>query len=171
MQAHMVYPMDDVDGAAVIASYKVDKKPKVDPLSEVVPRHFDPHRFGPHEYPPLDETEISKRHDANSFNINNSEAMSKEVEHPICKEEVHAIVNRVAELVIKKNATYGGAAFINGQDGTVVHLTDKIARFKHIIKNGATDFESAADTLDDIIGYAILGHIMLNEEVADESKS
>lgn len=62
----------------------------------------------------------------------------------------------VVELILKKNADYGDdniKAF--GEVGLLVRLSDKFARLKNIHGKNFQN-ESIEDTIDDIIGYALI---------------
>ena len=80
---------------------------------------------------------------------------------------IKIITDQVTELLIKKNQDYCGASFDLGLNGNMVHLWDKIKRYRCIIENkgNTPNFEPLRDTLNDIIGYAIIGlHILENTE-------
>jgi hypothetical protein len=85
------------------------------------------------------------------------------------KESVDEVLNSVAEILVKKNADYGGASFDLGINGNMVHIWDKARRFRSLvekqIKGEKANFESLEDTLRDIIGYAVIGiHILENDK-------
>ncbi len=84
------------------------------------------------------------------------------------EEEVRRITDEVIQILLKKNADYGGASFDLGLNGNMVHLWDKISRYKTLIENKLKgqnpNFESIEDTLKDIMGYAIIGLIILNDD-------
>lgn len=86
-------------------------------------------------------------------------------------EDIKAITDEVSEMLIKKNEDYGSASFDLGLNGNMVHIYDKACRFKSLIEkaNKGVDpnFESIEDTLQDILGYAIIGLIILKEERND----
>ena len=72
-------------------------------------------------------------------------------------EELHAIVDPVLELVVRKNTDYGGSMFELGLKGIFVRMTDKIARLKRLVWEGAeaqVKTESIEDVFKDLIGYA-----------------
>ena len=53
----------------------------------------------------------------------------------------------------------------------MVHLWDKVSRYRSLVEKGSTEpnFESVEDTLKDIIGYAIIGlHILEDETTKDK---
>ena len=86
-------------------------------------------------------------------------------------ESVNAITAEVTEILLKKNEDYGGASFDLGLNGNMVHLWDKVKRYKTLIENSknSPNFESLEDTLKDIIGYAIIGlHILGDESIEDK---
>ena len=85
------------------------------------------------------------------------------------EEKVRKISEEVIDVLLKKNAEYGGASFDLGVNGNMVHLWDKVRRYRTLVENGVKEkvqlnFESVEDTLKDIIGYAIIGLIILEEE-------
>ena len=87
------------------------------------------------------------------------------------KESINAITDNVTDILLKKNQDYGGASFDLGLNGNMVHLWDKIKRFKSLIENNQSEpnFEKLDDTLKDIIGYAIIGlHILNDEEIKNK---
>ena len=82
------------------------------------------------------------------------------------EEQIKKITDEVAMILLKKNADYGSASFDLGLLGNMVHLWDKIRRYRTLIENQQKppNFESIEDTLKDIIGYAIIGLIILETE-------
>ena len=83
---------------------------------------------------------------------------------------IKKITDDVAAILLKKNEDYGGASFDLGLNGNMVHLWDKVKRYRSLIENGKKEpnFEKIEDTLKDIIGYAIIGlHILNNETFKD----
>lgn len=51
----------------------------------------------------------------------------------------------------------------------MVHLWDKVSRYRHLVENTgskdiAPNFESIEDTLFDIMGYALIGLLILKED-------
>ena len=87
------------------------------------------------------------------------------------EESIKKITDEVSAILLKKNADYGGASFDLGLNGNMVHLWDKVSRFRSLIGNAKTEpnFESVEDTLRDIIGYAIIGlHILNNDNIKDK---
>lgn len=87
------------------------------------------------------------------------------------KDSIKKITNEVTEILLKKNQDYGGASFDLGLNGNMVHLWDKVSRYRSLIQKGQNDpnFESIDDTLRDIIGYAIIGlHILKDAEMSDK---
>lgn len=83
-------------------------------------------------------------------------------------DELHVISDDIIKMLIRKNADYGGASFDLGLNGNMVHLWDKISRYRNLIENKNAgiepNFESVEDTLKDIIGYAMIGLIILRDE-------
>lgn len=85
------------------------------------------------------------------------------------KESIEEIFSEVGNTLLKKNADYGGASFDLGTNGNMVHLWDKVRRYRSLTEKGmkgeTPNFESMEDTLKDIIGYAVIGlHILESEE-------
>ena len=80
--------------------------------------------------------------------------------------DVKRITDEVTKILLRKNADYGSASFDLGLNGNMVHLWDKIRRYRNLIENNKADnpnFESIEDTLKDIIGYAIIGLVILEK--------
>ncbi len=87
------------------------------------------------------------------------------------KESIKTITDEVTLILLKKNQDYGGASFDLGLNGNMVHLWDKVNRLKSLIGRNKKEpnFESVEDTLNDIIGYAIIGlHILKDENIKDK---
>lgn len=87
------------------------------------------------------------------------------------KESIKKITDEVTEILLKKNQDYGGASFDLGLNGNMVHLWDKVSRFRSLIgcDKKEPNFESLEDTLKDIIGYAVIGlHILGDETIKDK---
>lgn len=86
------------------------------------------------------------------------------------EEKVRLILEEVTALLLRKNQDYGNASFDLGLNGNMVHLWDKVRRFRTLVENGikngdsVPNFESIEDTLKDIIGYGIIGLLILGEE-------
>ncbi len=82
------------------------------------------------------------------------------------EEQLREITESVIQTLLKKNADYGGASFDLGLNGNMVHLWDKIRRYRTLIenKNVHPNFEPIEDTLKDIIGYAIIGLLILKDD-------
>ncbi|MCK9482194.1 MAG: DUF1599 domain-containing protein [Bacteroidia bacterium] len=89
------------------------------------------------------------------------------------KKEIKAITDEVTDILIKKNEDYGGASFNLGLNGNMVHIYDKACRFKTLQekanKGTEPNFESIEDTLKDIMGYAIIGLLILQKEQYNKS--
>jgi hypothetical protein len=78
---------------------------------------------------------------------------------------IKAITDEIAILLMRKNKDYGAASFDLGLNGNMVHLWDKVKRYRNLVEKGsAPSYESIADTLRDIIGYAIIGLHILNDD-------
>lgn len=82
------------------------------------------------------------------------------------KQSIKKITDEITETLLKKNQDYGGASFDLGLNGNMVHLWDKIKRYKHIVENKGQEpnYEKLRDTLLDIIGYAIIGIQILDDD-------
>lgn len=82
------------------------------------------------------------------------------------EQQIKKITDEVLVILLKKNADYGSASFDLGLTGNMVHLWDKIRRYRSLIENKdkPPNYESVEDTLKDIIGYAIIGLIILQAE-------
>lgn len=89
------------------------------------------------------------------------------------EKEIQEITNEVTQILLKKNEDYGGASFDLGLNGNMVHLWDKIRRYRTLVENSmkgkAPNFETIDDTLKDIIGYAIIG-LIISKKQKDEKK-
>lgn len=84
-------------------------------------------------------------------------------------ETIDAIFKEVSEILIRKNEDYGNASFDLGLNGNMVHLWDKVRRYRTLVENQAKsekpNYESIDDTLKDIIGYAVIGLIIRQDEM------
>ena len=78
------------------------------------------------------------------------------------------ITDDVIQILLKKNVDYGGASFDLGLNGNMVHLWYKIKRYRTLVENQnkglEPNFESVQDTLKDIMGYAIIGLLILDDD-------
>ena len=87
----------------------------------------------------------------------------------LAREQIVEIVDEIIDLLLKKNQDYGSASFDLGTNGNMVHIWDKAKRYKTLVekhlfqKEAAPNFESIRDTLKDIIGYAIIGIVILDK--------
>lgn len=83
-------------------------------------------------------------------------------------EKVEQIMQEVAAILLKKNADYGGASFDLGLNGNMVHLWDKIRRYRNLVEKEQraeqVNYESIEDTLRDIMGYATIGLLILGSQ-------
>ncbi len=87
------------------------------------------------------------------------------------EKSIKNITKEVTAILLKKNNDYGGASFDLGLNGNMVHLWDKVKRYRSLIGCDKKDpnFESLEDTLKDIIGYAIIGlHILKDETIKNK---
>lgn len=87
----------------------------------------------------------------------------------LTEESLKRLTNDVIQMLLKKNQDYDSASFDLGLNGNMVHLWDKVKRYRNLvekmhIKGAGPNFESVEDTLKDIIGYALIGLIILKEE-------
>jgi hypothetical protein len=82
------------------------------------------------------------------------------------KESIKKITNEISDILLKKNQDYGEASFDLGLNGNMVHLWDKVKRYRSLIEktNYTANYENIDDTLKDIIGYAIIGLHILNDQ-------
>ena len=84
------------------------------------------------------------------------------------KETIEEIFNGMSDLLVKKNKDYKGASFDLGMNGNMVHLWDKVSRYRNMVENKMRgeqpNFEGIEDTLKDIIGYAVIGLHILKAE-------
>lgn len=93
-----------------------------------------------------------------------------ETSPPIMNEDnVRNITEAIIAKLLKKNEDYGSASFDLGLNGNMVHLWDKVKRYRTLVEklqleSTLPNFESIKDTLDDIIGYAIIGLIIFERE-------
>lgn len=83
---------------------------------------------------------------------------------------IKKITDEVAAILLRKNEDYGGASFDLGLNGNMVHLWDKVKRYRSLVESGKKEphFEKLEDTLKDIIGYAIIGLHILNDETTKD---
>ena len=74
--------------------------------------------------------------------------------------------SNVIDTVIKKQRDYGKENILRfGQFGLIVRVHDKLARLEHLIATGATpNNESRADTVLDLVGYAVLGVLLARNQ-------
>ena len=101
--------------------------------------------------------------------------MNKEQGKEMTKESINAIFIGMSDLLVKKNADYKGASFDLGLNGNMVHLWDKVRRYRNMVENSMQgkepNFESIRDTLQDIIGYAVIGiHILDAQKKENEPR-
>lgn len=87
------------------------------------------------------------------------------------EKSIKQVTDKVAAILIKKNQDYGGASFDLGLYGNMVHLWDKVHRYRNMVgcNKKEPNFEGLEDTLIDIIGYGIIGlHILKEDTVKDK---
>ena len=97
--------------------------------------------------------------------------MVKKKGSEMTKESVDKVFKGMTEILVKKNQDYKGASFDLGLNGNMVHLWDKVSRYRNMVESRPLgeqpNFESIKDTLMDIIGYSVIGlHILEDEENA-----
>jgi hypothetical protein len=84
------------------------------------------------------------------------------------EEKIREIMSRVTELLVKKNADYGGA-WRQGENVEFklwVRMDDKLRRLINLIQKGSPQVhESLVDTAMDLVGYAVL-YLIYEEEQA-----
>ncbi|MET0464046.1 MAG: nucleotide modification associated domain-containing protein [Chitinophagaceae bacterium] len=100
--------------------------------------------------------------------MNNNELMNET--------ELRTITEDVIKILLKKNQDYGGASFDLGLTGNMVHLWDKVKRYRTLVERkitegGQPNFESIQDTLKDVIGYAIIGMLILKSENSNATEN
>ena len=80
-------------------------------------------------------------------------------------EQTKRILKEVHEIVVAKNREYGASSMELGPVGNYVHLFDKVKRIKQMLekryRGEEAKFESLEDSYRDIIGYALLGLVIL----------
>jgi hypothetical protein len=86
------------------------------------------------------------------------------------EESIKRITDEVTKILLKKNEDYGGASFDLGLNGNMVHLWDKVSRYRSLIgcDKKEPNFEGLEDTLRDIIGYAVIGLHILEDETTND---
>lgn len=87
------------------------------------------------------------------------------------EKSIRTITDEITSILLKKNQDYGGASFDLGLNGNMVHLWDKVKRYRTLVENpqNSANFENINDTLKDIIGYAIIGlHLLNDNSVTDK---
>jgi hypothetical protein len=87
----------------------------------------------------------------------------------LTEKQLKRMTDEVVEVLLKKNQDYGGASFDLGINGNMVHLWDKVKRYKTLVERKLLmgqdpNFESIQDTLKDIIGYALIGLVITESE-------
>ena len=60
--------------------------------------------------------------------------------------QIRSITEDIIQILLKKNADYGGASFDLGLNGNMVHLWDKVRRYRTLVekhnKGESPNFES-----------------------------
>ena len=84
------------------------------------------------------------------------------------EKEIKIITDEITQTLLKKNTDYGGASFDLGLNGNMIHLWDKIKRYRTLVENSnkgiLPNFESIQDTLKDIMGYAIIALLIVKDD-------
>lgn len=84
------------------------------------------------------------------------------------EKQAKEILDSVLKVLVEKNKMYSGASFDLGLVGNYVHLHDKENRIKSLIEKmyakQEISFESIEDSYRDLIGYSVIGLIILNSE-------
>ena len=79
--------------------------------------------------------------------------------------QLRDLTEEIILLLLRKNEDYGGASFDLGLNGNMVHLWDKIKRYRNLIENNKIpNYESIEDTLKDIVGYGFIGLYMIRHK-------
>lgn len=105
------------------------------------------------------------------------DALAKEQSKPFNREFISATLNEIRDMLITKNADYGGAVFARPvyapnlpvETAILVRMSDKVARYKSLMRRTGT-WESKIDTLKDYIGYGILLTLALYGDGHEERK-
>lgn len=88
--------------------------------------------------------------------------------------KLRLITEDLIKILIKKNQDYGGASFDLGLNGNMVHLWDKVKRYRNTVENlnrgQKPNFETIEDTLKDIMGYAAIGLLILENNSTQENQ-
>lgn len=79
--------------------------------------------------------------------------------------QLRDLTEEIILLLLQKNEDYGSASFDLGLNGNMVHLWDKIKRYRNLIENNkAPNNETIEDTIKDIIGYGLIGLYMIRHK-------
>lgn len=86
------------------------------------------------------------------------------------EDDLRGLCEKVIKILLAKNQDYGSASFDLGLNGNMVHLWDKVKRYrtlveKRIEQKNQPNFESIEDTLLDIIGYSLIGLVILRQDL------
>ena len=77
------------------------------------------------------------------------------------REDAHAIVYELLEILYKKHEDYGPMNIAGAPGGAMnglrVRMYDKLARLSNLGDNDTPNYESIEDTLIDLANYAIIG--------------
>jgi hypothetical protein len=87
------------------------------------------------------------------------------------REDAHAIVYELLEILYKKHEDYGPMNIAGAPGGPMnglqVRIYDKLARLNNLIDTGDTpNYESIEDTLIDMANYAIIGLLVQRNQWA-----
>ena len=81
---------------------------------------------------------------------------------PVTREELGEITEGAIELLLCKNADYGGSWCRQGINGVLVRLADKFFRIENLQGREALVVdEKIEDTLKDALAYSLLGLLYL----------
>lgn len=105
------------------------------------------------------------------------DALAKEQSEPCSREFISNTLSEIRDMLITKNADYGGAVFARPvyapnlpvTTAILVRMSDKVTRYKNLMKRTGT-WESKIDTLKDYIGYGILLTLALYGDGHGESR-
>lgn len=91
------------------------------------------------------------------------------------EKELDSAYARIKNILIEKNKSYGFSVFQGSKSwqllGNVMRVGDKYRRYEHIMQKyidcGSKDApfgETLNDTLLDLLGYALIGNVIANQE-------
>lgn len=97
----------------------------------------------------------------------------KEIEAKELTKKMDALFNQCSSLFCRKQLDYGSANIAQyGEAGVLVRMTDKFERLKNLLMSGrAAENESVNDTLQDLVNYAGILHLIRAGEWPDCKKA